>query len=31
MFVAANVDGSELESHHACVEVVMFMFYTCSL
>ena len=27
---AANVGGSELQSYHACVEVVVFMFYMCS-
>ena len=27
---AANAGESELESHHACAEVVVFIFYTCS-
>jgi len=30
MLFAAYVDGTELESHHVCTEIVMFMFYTCS-
>ena len=30
MFFAANIGGSELETHHAYAEVVVFMFYTCS-
>ena len=29
-FFLANVCGSELESHHVCVEVLVFMFYACS-
>ena len=30
VFFPANEGGSELESHHASAEVVVFMFYTCS-
>ena len=28
MFYAANVQGSEIELHHMCENVAMFMFYT---
>ena len=30
IFYGANMDGGEMESHHACAEIVVFIFYTCS-